>query len=80
MPIRNTKTEAQYKEEFNSLIVGATAMLGRAVQVRKNLASLGKRGNHYSTGPVALATGAAYKALLAIKTFTGAFERNATTR
>ena len=80
MPIRNTKTEAAYKEEYNSLVVGATAMLERAVQVRKNLASLGKRGNSYATGPVARQTTQVAAYLKGLKTFKGAFERNPGTR
>jgi len=76
MAIRNTKTESAYKAEFNALIVGATAMLARAVQVRKNIASLGKKGNKYSTGPVAVKTASISASLAALPTFKGEGERN----
>lgn len=71
------QSEAAYKAEYNSLVVGATAMLKRAVQVRVNLGKVGKRGNKYATGPVASATKSACMALGSLKTFKGPFERNA---
>lgn len=68
------KTEAAYKAEYNSLVVGATAMLERAVQVRKNLTKVA-RGNH-STSPNGSAASAAHKAVSSLKTYKGEFERN----
>lgn len=76
MPIRNTKTLPAYKAEYNALIVGATAMLERAVQVRKNAASLAKRGNRIATGPVALSTASIAASLKRLPTFKGEGERN----
>lgn len=70
------KSEQAYKTEFNALIVGATHMVGRAVQIRVNLAKVGKRGNRYATGPVAVATKAAFAVLGRLSTFKGEGERN----
>lgn len=76
MAIRNTKTEAAYKAEFNALLQGATVAAERMVQVRKNLSSLGKRGNSYATGPVARSVGSIFTSLKAVKSFKGEGERN----
>ena len=78
MPINNTKSPADYKAEFNQAIIGATVLLERAVQIRKNLAKLnpGTRIS-YINGPVGVAVSAAYNAVKAIKTFKGEYERNA---
>ena len=77
MPINNTKSPADYKAEFNQAIIGATVLLERAVQIRKNLAKInpGTRIS-YVNGPVGVAVSAAYNAVKAIKTFKGLYERN----
>ncbi len=74
------KSEAAYKVEFNALVVGATAMLERASQVRVNLGKIGKRGNKFATGPVATSVKTAVASAKAIKTFKGEGERNPSKR
>lgn len=76
MPIRNTKTLAAYKAEYNALVQGMTAMAERAVQVRKNAAALAARGNRIASGPVFTSTTAIARSLKALPTFKGEGERN----
>jgi hypothetical protein len=69
------KSKAAYMAEHNALVVGATASLERAASIRKQMGPW--FGGNHSTSKNGLALTAAVKAASAVKTYKGAFERNA---